>query len=431
MDQFEVRSAARKAAIDRSGLSADYQKLLDANPYANLTAKGGFLGIGRKKEQQQLDMKAAEYDANILMQQYSEDYNSPEAQVQRMRDAGINPDLAGGVSAGESAAVPVSPSEMKWSDPAQQIAMTADVLLNIASLAMAMPEALASTAASKLASGLALGEAGASLAKAFPEETIDIAPKGLAPVLIKSGVSAQAIADAIPNLGKRQRQSLAKSIAMHRQSLVSTVSSASSRKQLAEILNSPSMQMPEVARDILGLQSLLSLEELKGNLRLKKALAENDEKRAKKAAENADKAVEVESQRLDASAAQAAAEKASAGAEIAESKVRGDIARSTDGKAIGEARTEDAIRDKIAAETAEAQLDVIESAEDEGLFDGTFITDILGMKVLSGHDSENWREVKDKWKKRRAAKREEKRFYKQRSSSGSISIGPKGVSYSE
>lgn len=87
-----------------SGYGAEYDQLFANNPYRNLTyrrsAMQNFLGwlgfrtdYDRWKEDAQVN--ANEYDAGIYEMMQQNQFNSPEAQASRMRDAGMNPDLLG------------------------------------------------------------------------------------------------------------------------------------------------------------------------------------------------------------------------------------------------------------------------------------------------------------------------------------------------
>lgn len=70
-----------------------------------------------------LDMDRAEFLNNLLFMEFQNEYNSPAAQVQRMRAAGLNPDLLGasqgGVSAGMSAPTGSAPEGVSSLDVAQ------------------------------------------------------------------------------------------------------------------------------------------------------------------------------------------------------------------------------------------------------------------------------------------------------------------------
>lgn len=71
------------------------------NPYTTLDVEDYTLNRrGQLKYQQ--DLAAAQYAAEVQLMMYQNQYNSPEAQAERQRAAGINPDLAG--VSGESAA---------------------------------------------------------------------------------------------------------------------------------------------------------------------------------------------------------------------------------------------------------------------------------------------------------------------------------------
>lgn len=96
---------------DSEPLSGDVtiEDLYAKNPYLNQTVESTFwdqIGLSNKRDNRlaQLQQAGAEYNAELAKMQYENEYNSPEAQAQRMREAGLNPDLmgteAGGTSAG-------------------------------------------------------------------------------------------------------------------------------------------------------------------------------------------------------------------------------------------------------------------------------------------------------------------------------------------
>lgn len=87
-----------------SGYGSEYDTLFAQNPYRNLTYNKSFwqefvssLGFrtdyDRWKEDAQVN--ANEYDAGIFSMMQQNDFNSPISQADRMRDAGLNPDLLG------------------------------------------------------------------------------------------------------------------------------------------------------------------------------------------------------------------------------------------------------------------------------------------------------------------------------------------------
>lgn len=92
-----------------------YDDLFKANPYNNLTynrspwqwfvSKLGFrTDFDRWNEERQVN--AAEYDAQVASIMQQNEYNSPENQARLMRDAGMNPDLLG-TQGVESSASPI------------------------------------------------------------------------------------------------------------------------------------------------------------------------------------------------------------------------------------------------------------------------------------------------------------------------------------
>lgn len=102
-------------------LGPQYQSLLDANPYRgqsytrspwqNLLSALGFRTQADAWEEN-MRVQAAEYDASIAQKAYDESYNTPSMQVERMRAAGLNPDLDGGssINPGEAAPLGQDPS---------------------------------------------------------------------------------------------------------------------------------------------------------------------------------------------------------------------------------------------------------------------------------------------------------------------------------
>lgn len=431
--QEYLKQKNREFLADTQGLTGGYRDLYLANPWATMTAEGGFLGIGRRRDQQQLDIKAAEYDANLAQQMYQEQYNSPEAQAERLKAAGINPDLAGGLSAGEAAGTPVSGSELQLSDPSKQMSDISGTLLNIAALAMSFPEGLAAIGTEKLAQGFQIAQAGKTLAESFPVEQTDISPLGsaLAPVLVDSTVPASKIVETIPNLSGIQKRKLAQSIEVNRRSLKSTLSGARDRQALFNLLNSPELSMPQIAKECLELESKLSLVKLKGALKEQEAFARFADENAKKAADNEKRKLEVEGEELEARSASASADQAEATMRRAEANTRTVIAVNTDGKQIGITRSQQAELQGIQAETAKEQLDIIEGAEDSGIFGTSLVGDVLSYSLRPMPFHEKVAEVFTRSKIRRSAKRANKRYYKQSAKDGRFSIGPSGVSYSE
>lgn len=99
----------------RSGaLPSSYSKLQQANPYQTMDYRQSWmqqflskLGFRTNYDayRESLALQAKEYDAALAEKAYNEQYDSPVEQVQRERDAGLNPDLTGNISAGESSAL--------------------------------------------------------------------------------------------------------------------------------------------------------------------------------------------------------------------------------------------------------------------------------------------------------------------------------------
>lgn len=118
-------------------VSSRYQGLIDANPYRNITyQKSGWqnflsaLGFRTQADawKENMDIQAREYDAAILQKEYDEQYNNPLSQVERMRTAGLNPDIDGGQSIDSGSAAPLG------EDPSTPMQTTGDegVLMQVA-----------------------------------------------------------------------------------------------------------------------------------------------------------------------------------------------------------------------------------------------------------------------------------------------------------
>lgn len=414
-------------------LPESYRAAWEANPYANQVATGGLFGIGKHKEQKQLDLNAREYYANLINQARAEQYNSASEQVERLREAGINPDLSGGISAGDATAPSgVEQSGVDFSDGAEQALSLTDTLLNLAALSMSLPSGLANIQSQFIDNGVKLSSIGQSLAQAFPEEQINIAPggSGLAPVMVSNPISGSRIADSIPYLSTNQKKKVARSFDMYRKSLKTQLSQFGDRYQLQKYLNSPELSMPKEAANIIKLETGLHLIELKYDLKIKEALAKNAEAIASKTAENAVNEGVVVGREQEARSRQADAAKSVAAAQAAEAGVRSEIARATDGTAIGEARSADAIRAKYQAEAAQEQLKLIEEAEDEGLFHSSFVGDILSAKI-GRNTRQEFARVAERRRKRTEAKRAHKNIYHGNySGMPDVTISPKGVGVS-
>ena len=77
-----------------------YEELWDNNPYADKYYDPTFwdkIGLSNKAKDAnaEYDRLYSEYVSGLLDQHRQDEYNSPTAEAQRMREAGINPDLAG------------------------------------------------------------------------------------------------------------------------------------------------------------------------------------------------------------------------------------------------------------------------------------------------------------------------------------------------
>lgn len=98
---------------DLSLHGSDYQTLAANNPYANVSYRQSWiqkllesLGFRTNKDSylESMALQAKEYDNQLLQKEYNETYDSPIEQAKRESLAGLNPDLTGNISSGESAA---------------------------------------------------------------------------------------------------------------------------------------------------------------------------------------------------------------------------------------------------------------------------------------------------------------------------------------
>lgn len=127
--QFWNNGGNESMSVNTPGPSGQgrYQDLYDANPYRDLhyTQSGWqkFLsGLGFRTSyddfMEQAEINAKEYDAGIASMQFQNDYNNPAAEAQRMRGAGLNPDIQGIQDVAESAGPTEDPNGMP-SQPSQ------------------------------------------------------------------------------------------------------------------------------------------------------------------------------------------------------------------------------------------------------------------------------------------------------------------------
>lgn len=140
-----------------------YQSLYDADPYAGAqysespwqSLLSSVFGIrtGADAWRENMAVQSAEYQAQMAMKQYDEEYNLPINQVARMRAAGLNPDLNGGqsISPGEAANPGQDPSVPMQSQGSEGIAMSvANGLMSCFSSALGMVQALQGIHGTKL-----------------------------------------------------------------------------------------------------------------------------------------------------------------------------------------------------------------------------------------------------------------------------------------
>lgn len=101
-------------------LGGQYQKLIDANPYRNQSYSESpwqalLSGLGFRTQadawKENMAVQAAEYDAAVAQKAFDTEYNDPQSQVERMKAAGLNPDIdPGSIDPGSAAPMGEDPS---------------------------------------------------------------------------------------------------------------------------------------------------------------------------------------------------------------------------------------------------------------------------------------------------------------------------------
>lgn len=104
ISQLAKSKKSSRSSSDNPYSGTQYEDLWNSNPYANNDREdslwdsiGNLFGFrtGADKWQDELDVRSKEYDAQIASIAREEEYNSESSKVQRMREAGLNPDLQG------------------------------------------------------------------------------------------------------------------------------------------------------------------------------------------------------------------------------------------------------------------------------------------------------------------------------------------------
>lgn len=128
-----------------------YSNQAAANPYAEPYYRKSFWqswleGLGFRTDydryMESMALNAKEYEAQLLDKQHNEEYDSASAQAQRMRQAGLNPDLQD-VGAGESSGMSPDPSlpAVPENNDFERISSFASMVMD----AVSMAQSLAST----------------------------------------------------------------------------------------------------------------------------------------------------------------------------------------------------------------------------------------------------------------------------------------------
>lgn len=148
-DQYQQLYAKLNAgdtqAVEKYLTDKGFGQLVSANPYNNLNYRQtswqkllSSWGIRTKYDSamEQASLQSKEYLAGLLQQQYQNEFNHPQSQADRMRQAGLNPDLLGTEGVAESAAPPSDNSVMSpdtFASDAESIGKVFDITSGIAS----------------------------------------------------------------------------------------------------------------------------------------------------------------------------------------------------------------------------------------------------------------------------------------------------------
>lgn len=120
--QKSMDTGLKSTGLDfKKSVDPMYDRLYKANPYVNMTYhKSGWqsllgnLGFRTDYDRwlEEAQVNANEYDAQIASIEQQNQFNSPQAEAQRMKQAGMNPDLVGLENVAESASPNVDPQGM-------------------------------------------------------------------------------------------------------------------------------------------------------------------------------------------------------------------------------------------------------------------------------------------------------------------------------
>ena len=184
------------SGVQAPEVAQSYQGLIDANPYRNAGYKVrpwqqflSWLGFRTQADawKENMAVQASEYDSAILQKAYNEDYNDPQSQVARMRQAGLNPDIdPSSISSGEASPMPEDPSiPMQSSGQEGQLMSFADGIMNIASTAIGLVGSVQGISRNALQNSLlategetAISDLAQRMAPYFIPETDDISEDG-------------------------------------------------------------------------------------------------------------------------------------------------------------------------------------------------------------------------------------------------------------
>lgn len=120
----------------------------NANPYANIDYRHTWWqklleGIGFRTNydayKESMAVNAAEYNAQLLEKAHNEKYDSASAQADRLRSAGINPDLNGNVDSGSSSSIEPDPNApISPEDSSNSVSVAANTIMGVVSAAIGL-----------------------------------------------------------------------------------------------------------------------------------------------------------------------------------------------------------------------------------------------------------------------------------------------------
>lgn len=269
--------------FEETGLPESYRSEYLANPWAGKTATGGFLGIGKRQQQLQMQTNADQYVADLMARQHKEDYEDPLSSSSRLRAAGINPDLAGLDGAGVAGDAPGA-SQFPELDAAGQASSVANTMLSIISMFTGVPAAIADLTGKMIDNRSALVEQVMGVASLVDDDASALRPLVELPddaSLPNLLAAASSVAGRSEELGKvlfphdkRMRQMFTDLYPKRQNSLRNQLARFENLRDMINVETSAELNDAETLRAMSVLYSRYQLESLRNKKIYEDALAE-------------------------------------------------------------------------------------------------------------------------------------------------------------